>query len=175
MNGPVDPVWDKAEELLSCVEEHLSLYGAAPQRSFIAPGNPPAWDVCCSSGQGEGMAWVQITEVFPADNFPAAQTGAMRCNYAEQGVRLNVGVLRCAATLDDQGRPPSTQRLMTDAAKVQRDRAIVNEAIRCCFLADAEPGTFVVGTFTPLGPQGGCVGGSTSLQIAVPLIRCPEQ
>jgi hypothetical protein len=173
VNGPPDPVWLAAENLLSCVEEALSKYDAPACRTFIAPGAAPAWDVCCDCGAGDGMAWVQIAEVFPSDNFPAVQGAGMRCNYAENGVRFNIAVIRCAAVLDDQGRPPSSERLTADARKVQRDRAIINEAIRCCYLSDADPGSFVIGTFTPLGPQGGCVGGTTSLQIATPSCRCP--
>lgn len=174
MSNPPDKVWAKAEELLSCLETALSKYQAHACRTFVAPGNPPAWDVCCDCGIGDGQAWVQIANVFPTDNFPQAQTGAMRCVPAGQGVLFNVGILRCAAVLDDQGRPPSSERLTADARKVQRDRAIVREAIRCCFLEDADPGTFVLGTFTPLGPQGACVGGITPVTVAVDACACGD-
>lgn len=174
MNGPNDFVFAKAEELLSCLEEYLAEYSAEACRTFIAPGNPPAWDFCCDCGRGDGQAWVQVANVFPTDNFPAQQTGAMRCPPSGLGVTFNVGVLRCAAVVDDNGRPPSSARLIADAKKVHRDRAIVSEAIRCCFLADADPGTYVIGEWTPLGPQGGCVGGQTGLTLAVNACRCPE-
>jgi hypothetical protein len=173
MAGPSDPVWAIAEELLSCLESTLADYNAPACRTFIAPGGPPPWDACCDCGTGDGQAWVQIAQVSPTDNFPLAQTGAMRCPPSGQLVVVNVGVLRCAATVDDQGRPPSAARMTADAAKVQRDRAIVSEAIRCCYLADADPGTYVIGAWTPLGPQGGCVGGSTSLTLAASACRCP--
>jgi hypothetical protein len=171
--SPADPVFEIAESLLSCVESRLALYDAGVCRSFVAPGNPPAWDACCECGEGEGMAWVQIAEVFPTDNFPLPQSAAMRCVPAGQGVQLSIGILRCAAVLDDQGRAPSSERLTSDAAKVARDRAIVSEAIRCCYLEDADPGTYVIGSWTPLGPNGGCVGGSTSLTLAATACRCP--
>jgi hypothetical protein len=174
VNLPPDLVVPKVESLLSCLEEKLSEYDAEVCRSFIAPGSSSPWDVCCDCGRNEGMAWIAIQEVYPTDNFPTSQTGAMRCTFAEHGVRVTLNVLRCAAVVDDQGRVPSTARLMNDMRKVQRDRTIVLEAIKCCFLADADPGTYVIGSFTPLGPSGGCVGGSTSLSFAVPACRCPE-
>lgn len=174
MNLPADLIWPQAESLLACVEATLAKYDAPTCRSFIAPGTPPPWDVCCDCGTGDGMAWVQIASVNPTDDFPTAATGAMRCTPGEQSVSYNIVVLRCAATVDDQGRPPSSERLIADARKVQRDRAIISEAIRCCFLEDADPGTYVIGSWTPLGPNGGCVGGSTTLSLAAPFCRCPE-
>jgi hypothetical protein len=174
VTAPADLVFGKAEDLLSCLESVLSKYDAEACRTFIAPGNPPPWDTCCDCGTGEGMAYVQIASVAPTDNFPSPQTGAMRCPPSGYSAQLVVGILRCAAVLDDQGRAPSSARMTADAAKVHRDRAIVQEALRCCYLADADPGTYVIGTWTPLGPQGGCVGGSTPIQVAVPACRCPE-
>lgn len=175
MSTPFDRVLPVAESLLSCLEEQLSIYDAGACRTFIAPGNAPAWDFCCHcETNAEGMAWVQIASVFPSDDFPSPQTGAMRCKPSGYGVVMNVGVLRCASALDDNGRPPSSDRLTAEAAKVMRDRAIVNEAITCCFLADADPGTYVIGEWTPLGPDGGCVGGSTQLTVVIAACRCPE-
>lgn len=172
--NPPDLVLPKVEALLSCLEEKLSEYDAGVCRSFIAPGGSTPWDVCCDCGDNEGMAWIAITEVFPTDNFPSPQGGAMRCDYAEQGVRLTIGLIRCAATVDDQGRVPSVDQLMADMRKVQRDRGILLEAIKCCYLADADPGSYVIGSWTPLGPNGGCVGGQMTLQISAPTCRCPE-
>lgn len=174
MNGPPDLAWDRATELLSCLESVLSAYDAEACRTFVAPGGSPAWDACCDCGTGEGMAWVQISQVFPTDNFPVQQTGAMRCAPTGYGVQLVVGILRCAATLDDTGRAPSQERLTADAHKVQRDRAIVQEAIRCCYIDTADPGSYVIGPWTPLGPTGGCVGGQTTLSVVVPSCRCPD-
>lgn len=171
---PPDPVWTRAEALLACLETVLSKYDAEACRTFIAPGGPPSWDVCCDCETGDGQAWVQIASVTPTDDFPIPQSGPMRCPPSGFAALLNIGILRCAAVLDDQGRAPSSERLTADAAKVQRDRAIVAETLRCCYLDDADPGTYVIGSWTPLGPQGGCVGGQTSLTAAVPACRCPE-
>ena len=172
--GPPDPVTEIALEVLGCLEETLSRYEAEVCRSFLAPGGPPPYDTCCDCGTGEGMAYVQIASVAPTDDFPNQQTGAMRCPPSGQILQLNIAILRCAAVVDDQGRAPSSERMTADALKVQRDRTIVYEAIRCCYLDDADPGTYVIGAFTPLGPIGGCVGGLTTLTLAAPVCRCPD-
>jgi len=174
MMSPPDLATPKALELLSCVEETLSKYQAPVCRSFLAPGGSPSWDTCCDCGRGEGMAWVQIVSVGPTEAFPGIFQGAMRQPPPEFVLEMNVGILRCAAVLDDQGRAPSSEKMTADGMKVQRDRAIVAEAIRCCFLEQADPGTFSIGSWTPLGPQGGCVGGTTSIRIAASACRCPE-
>lgn len=174
MAAPADPIIGTAKALLLCVEGKLLEYDARVCRSFVAPGGPPAWDTCTDDGAGaEGQAWVQIGQVGPTDNFPTIQTGAMRCWPPESVVEFTVGILRCAATVDDHGNPPPASRLTFEAEQVQRDRAIVDEAIRCCFLADAEPGTYSVGLWTPLGPSGGCVGGSRNVTVAVRACGCP--
>lgn len=169
-----DLVLPRAESLLSCVDEALRDYDAPTCRSFLAPGGPPAWDVCCDCGTGDGQLWVQVAEAFPTDDFPSPVAGANRCPPSGFGARLVVGILRCAAVVDDQGRAPSSERLTADALKVQRDRAIVYEALRCCYLVDADPGTYQIGSWTPLGPQGGCVGGAVNVTVAAPACRCPE-
>lgn len=171
---PLDLAWREAEALLACLEERLEHY-APTCRTFVAPAGPPAWDACSQvDGGREGQAWVQVANVFPSDNFPTQQTGPMRVPPTGWGAQLAVGVLRCAATVDDQGQPPSSEELTADARKVARDRAIVRDAVRCCYLKDADPGDYVIGAWTPLGPQGGCVGGSTQLTVALLNCRCPD-
>lgn len=173
MIGPPDLIWPQALGLLACLDGAMGRYAAMPCRSFVAPGGPPAWDVCCEcDATHEGQAWVQIGDVAPTDNFPTPQTGAMICPPAEWAVSLTVAILRCAHSVNDSGEPPSAAQMTGDAEKVQRDRAIIDEAIRCCFLADAEGGTYSIGAWTPLGPIGGCVGGQQTLTIAAATCRC---
>ena len=171
---PLDLAFREAARVLACLEERLEVY-APTCRTFVAPGGPPAWDACGSvDGEREGQAWVQVAQVFPSDQFPTQQTGPMRCPPSGYGVQLAVGVLRCAAVMDEQGHPPGSDHLNDDARKVARDRALVRDALRCCYLDDADPGTYVLGAWTPLGPQGGCVGGTTAITLALASCRCPD-
>lgn len=168
-----DVLFSRLQELADCLDVTLTRYGQPVCRTYIAPGGPPAWDVCCDCGIGEGSAWVQVARVFPTDNFPTQLTQAVRCRPGEFAAVINVGVLRCAATIDDNAEIPSAERLTADALKVQTDRVAIYDAFTCCFMEDKEPGTNVIGAWTPLGPSGGCVGSSVEFTINFPNCRCP--
>jgi hypothetical protein len=168
-----DEIWLKLIGLLECLEGTLTVNDAPVLRSFVAPGGPPAWDVCCGEEDGEGQAWVQLNSVSPSDSFPTPQTGAMRCDFAEWAVDVSIGILRCASTVDDNGTPPSSETLLAEADKVNRDRVLIDMAIRCCFLEEDDPEAYVVGSWTPLGPQGGCVGGQQQLSFSARNCGCP--
>lgn len=165
---------EQAAALLGAVTNRLDGYDAPVCRSFVAPGASAPWDVCCECAAGEGQAWVAIERVYPADPFPSQDSGAQRCHPAEYGVELVAGVLRCAHTVDDRGHPPDAGVVTGDADKVGFDRAVVREAILCDFAGDADPGTFRLGAWTPLGPSGGCVGGAWRLTAAAGSCGCPE-
>ena len=174
MDGPKDLIVPAAKGLLLCLEGTLDRYDAGVCRSFLAPGGPPAWDTCCRcDATHEGQAWVQIQQIGPTENFPTIQTGPMRCHPPEHAVQLNVAILRCASTVDDGGDPPAASTLTGEFEKVQRDRAIIDEAMTCCYLPSADPGTYTIGVWTPLGPSGGCVGGQRTLTLAVKRCGCP--
>ena len=173
-NTTPDLLFARLTTLADCLDATLAHYDAPTCRTFIAPSGPPAWDVCCECHEGEGQAWLQVQRVFATDDFPTEQTGAVRCRPAEFAASVRIGILRCGATIDDQAEVPSAERLTADAFKVQRDRVAMYDALTCCFMDDAEPGTFVIGAWTPLGPSGGCVGGSIEFTMQFANCRCPE-
>lgn len=163
-----DRVGDSAQRLLGTVLARLDDHAAPVCRAFLAPGAAAPWDTCCDCPTGEGQAWVAIERVYPAGPFPNEDAGAHRCAPNEYGANLTVGVLRCAAVVDDHGRAPTGERVTADGEKVARDRALVRDAILCDYLApDDDPGSFRMGGWDPLGPAGGCVGGRWRLTVAV--------
>lgn len=170
----VDPVAPIVEELLACLVVRLDEVGAPVCRAFWHPGANAPWDACGESGDGaEGQAWVAVSRIYPSDNFPAEMVDAHRCFPRGYAAEVTVGILRCAATIDDQGHAPSAEAVTLDAIKTSRDRAIALDAIVCCFIGDdAEPGEYRMGAWTPLGPDGGCVGGTWTVTVAVDSCRC---
>lgn len=172
----VDPVGPRAAELLGCLIDLLDHYGAGVCRAFVHPGTTAPWDACGSTTDGaEGQAWVAVPRIYPVAPFPTEDAGAQRCHPVEYAANITAGVLRCAATVDDEGRAPAPADVSTDAAKVTRDAAIILEALLCCYLDDdADPGTFRLGDWTPLGPDGGCVGGQWTATIRIPACPCPD-
>lgn len=170
----VDTLAPIIERTLTCLVTRLNDLDVPVRRAFWHPGTTAPWDACGESGDGaEGQVWVAVPRVYPSDNFPVETTAAHRCAPRGFAAELTVGVLRCAAVVDDHGRAPSAEAVTDDALKVSRDRSIVLDAIVCCLMGeDADPGTYRLGGWTPLGPDGGCVGGTWSVTVAVPPCRC---
>lgn len=169
-----DTVWPKLLMLRDCLEGTLAANGAPTVRTFVAPAGPPPWDICCVAGRAEGQAWVQLSGTDPTNDFPR-QTGPQRLGFGEWAVSVTLGIIRCAAVVDEQGNPPSVDALMANAEKVNRDRMLLQMAIECCFLPELDvEGGYIIGGWRPLGPNGGCVGGQQTLQFVSEVCGCPE-
>lgn len=167
----MDLVLPYLQMLRDCLEGTLQVNDVAAVRTFIAAGGPPAWDICCQVGLAEGQAWVQLQSVVPTLNFPMPAPPGR--GFAEWAVSVNLGVLRCAAVPDDQGNPPSEQAIANDVLKVSRDRLLMQQTVECCFIQELyDPDVCMIGAWTPLGPQGGCVGGQQNLTFPVPACSC---
>lgn len=168
-------VWTQAVALLTAVEDALAAVDRPVLRAFVAPGAAAPWDNCCQAGAGEGQAWVAVERRYPTDPFPVEDVAASPCAPTEFAAALAVGVLRCAHTVDDQGRAPLASDVHADAAKVQADADTVLEAIVCGFAAELDdPAGWLLGGWEPLGPSGGCVGGLWRLTVTAPACRCPD-
>lgn len=173
---PTDTLYEREHRILDLLSARLDGFDVPVCRAFLAPGQQVPWDTCCECPSGsEGQAWVAVERMYPVAPFPQQDAGAQRCHPTEYAADIVVGILRCAHTVDDQGNAPAAAVVTGDAAKVARDRKIILDTLLCDFLDDdADPGTFRLGAWTPLGPGGGCVGGSWSATIAVPACRCAE-
>lgn len=168
-----DGLIERQALILAAVQARLDAVDAPVCRAFLGPGAQVPWDTCCECRDGgEGQAWVVVDRFYPADGL-AQDVSAQRCHPSGYAADLTVGVLRCAHTVDDRGEAPSAVTVTGDADKVARDRQAVRDALLCDVLGpDADPGTFRLGVWQPLGPSGGCVGGSWQATIAVPACRC---
>lgn len=161
-------------DLIGDVTGTLTAAGRPVLRAFVAPAGPPPWDNCCAKGTGEGQAWVQVERVYPTDSFPDEAAAPLPCGPMEYAAILNVGVLRCAKTVDDKGNPPTAAEMTAEAVKNSHDRDTVLRAIMCDFLPDAyDAGEWTYPAWIPLGPDGGCVGGLWRFTVAAPACPCP--
>ena len=109
-------------------------------RVFFSPGQEIAWDTDC-----QGMLWVRIAEITDP---PEARKG----RFIGRDVTYGLGGLRCVATVDNQGRPPSPTEMTRDALVLQTDRLDLE-----CFLAEHTRAWGMV--WTPDGPEGGAAVG----------------
>lgn len=161
-------IWPLTVRLAGCLCEELADAGGPPLCFCgVVPGEAAAYDYCspCDSG-GCGMAWVRLAGVVPLNtvstgSFAGVVPGGGRCAPALAAV-YEVGVLRCAPTLDG-GELPDVATQLTAAHLQASDMAAAGRAAACCFKSD---GRFIdVGGWAPLGPAGGCLGGAWTVTV----------
>ncbi len=168
LNEPVldDPIaWPLAEALAQCLCSMLE--AEAPVRCCcVLPGAEVAWDDCSCDGTRGGMAWVRIVNDYPTARFPQPYTGKSQpCGGAYDGWAgaLDLGVLRCAPTVDARGRLPSCEQQHTAARRAAADKHIMRRAVSCC--GWAEDRQIIEHGWQALGPEGGCHGGVLTVTV----------
>lgn len=160
------------QTLLDCAADALTDHGVPVESVFIAPGGPPAWDNCCEDG---GQLFVRLVQSYPtagpgAAPFPGQDTRP-KCHPVMMAARLAVGVLRCSqAFANEEGAAPSDATKTAEGLRTSMDASILLEAILCC-LAPTQL-SWVVDSWNPLGPNGGCVGGEWQLIVGVDTCQC---
>lgn len=125
-------------------------------------------DECC-----EGLAWVRVASVYPSRNFPAPDATPQNCGPLQWAVVLELGAARCAPTADP-AVIPSCEQWTETTRRVLDDAAAIRRAATCCFPAEVPDRMFLVGSWTPLTVEGGCVGGTMTVTLAVPACDCVE-
>lgn len=172
-----DPVLPLASRLLDCLCEQLpDTVGGPVCQCCLRPGLGAPADLCCNclndGVPAEGQAWVRVSRIFPVTaRFPQQQTDRQACQTGAWAAELELGVWRCAGVVDDDGTPPSCERVTRDTTVTLSDAAAMRRALRCCF-TDADTLT-VVGDWSPLGPNGGCVGGRMIITVEFSDCPCP--
>lgn len=123
-----------------------------PRRAVIAPGEAEAWD-------SAEMLFARLVLVEPG-----YRTSARRPDLYT--VTMAVGVLRCVSTLDDSGRAPAATTVTAEGIITGRDMVELANAFVC-----AEPpatASVTLGSWTPLGPDGGAAGGEWEIILRIP-------
>jgi hypothetical protein len=162
--------------VLSAAASAFNDCGRTPGRVELTPGNLPAWDDCC-----EGQLYVRVMELYPTGGqnspFPqidASQRGAASalCKIHMMAVHVGVGILRCAATVDDDGTAPTPARVTNDAVLMYEDSATLLNALVCDVPSVKGILSMKLDRWTPLGVEGGCAGGEWGAYFAVDPCLC---
>lgn len=166
-----DKLLPLAQSLLQCVNDGLVACGAPVARASLVPGSVAVADVCCEIEDGEGQLWVAVQSITPE-----LIDGQMSCSWSYLAV-MQVGVLRCSQAWAPEGvpwDPPDAQTLDDEATRMSLDAAVVREAITCCWpvASNLTNGNWSIGAWTPSGPQGGCAGGTTTVEVRFSDCRC---
>lgn len=140
-------------------------------RTVLVPGLDEVWDDCC-----DGQLYLKQVEVFPTASagaaFPALDP-VQSCGPLLLALHLEVGVIRCAAVVDDQGNAPDPALITADALLQTDDWQSVLDAL----VIDVPRLPYVQRTkldkWVPKQTQGGCAGGGWSFYLAVdPGVNC---
>jgi hypothetical protein len=107
------------------------------------------------------MGYITVQSVFPSLTFPEQETYA-KC-AAPFAAAITVGALRCSPTMSEDGDLPSEEEMLESFLATNADMGAILEAIQCCSAFDE----YALGSWTPLGPTGGCAGGEWTLTVAL--------
>lgn len=151
---------------LVCAREGLTVPAG---RVLVSPGGEVAWDACC-----DGQLWTRLIELAPMGastntSFTSASVNAP-CGVLMWQAVVGVGVLRCAAVVNDAGDAPTPAVLTAEALAVTQDAADLAAALQCCLAPQVSKLRMV--RWDPLGPEGGCVGGEWQVTLLVDNCQC---
>jgi len=155
--------------MMSAMLSHAAAALTPPvARVALYPGGSIAFDDCCT-----GQVWVRLISIAPATGQrTTSYTTILPCGVTMWIVEVGIGVLRCAATIDDFGRAPSPAALTADTLQMTQDQADLSMAIQCEMTQIPQLERLSPVSWLPLGPDGGCLGGEWRVTTLVDNCRC---
>jgi hypothetical protein len=154
-------ILDKLQELLECAEELLEIPVC---RTFINPGPDAPHDVCSTvmrdGVMADGQMWA--AQAITQEGWPSPTGLPHTCTTAFADL-VEIGIVRCAAKLSNNGDPPSPEKVTADAYKQQADKVALRAAILCCWNIELQD--IIIVDWQAIPPAGGCVGGVWTLEI----------
>lgn len=163
-----------AEGLLAALEVEIGQVPVPPATVCLRPGDrielllATARDECC-----EGLAWVRVVNFYPSTNFPNQDVTYSPVSPMQWAVVLEVGAARCAPT-PDADTIPSAGEWNATAREVFDDAAALRRAIVRFMQSDIDR-MCLPGIWTPMTVEGGCVGGSVQVTVAMPACDQPTE
>lgn len=149
--SPDETIWPIMAALSECLCTELTAAELLPSGCFcgVLPGAQASWDY------STGMAWVRLVNAFPSASFPTQDQTLRGSCTSPLAAELEIGVLHCAPPISSTGIFPTQDQQFEAARQQVATMAAVRRAILCCGV-----GTLFLGDYTPLGPDGGLVGGA---------------
>lgn len=154
-------IWPAITSLTSCLCLTLEAHGLPPVCICTPlPGEQMATDYVTESA---GMAWVRLESAWPSTAFPNQASSSTSCK-APLAFAIEIGVAYCAPMPDNDGTPPDMAANF-EAVEVQlAAMSAMHAAVLCCFPSTSAD--VAIGQYTPMGPEGGVVGGTWSIIVA---------
>jgi len=140
-------------------------------RSFINPGDGAAHDNCEKTADSNGQLWVgNLTDTA---GWPALTSDPITC-ATPFAVSIELGIVRCAQGKLKDTPPyiPDAELVTADAEQQQTDKQALKTAILCCWGVSGKD--LLPPIWTPINPQGGCVGGVWTIILRDASCVCTE-
>lgn len=137
--------------------------------TLIGAGAGVAFEYC--SGACSGMSWVRLANTYGSADFPAADQvpNRGRTLLAET---FEFGIVRGMTLPDDPKEGIDPAELRATAELQLADMSALLAVICAYFNGKSIP--FVIGTYTPYGPMGDCVGGSWTVTASTGSVPKPR-
>jgi hypothetical protein len=130
----------------------------------VFPGTAVPVDYIGSDGTCGSMAWVRHVTSYPSVRFPAADASLENCASTLAHV-IEVGLIRTSPIPESDGSSvelPDDLTHLNSALDLADDMILMKDAIaRAAKTIDFT----ILGTYTPVGPEGGAVGGTWSITV----------
>lgn len=111
-----------------------------------------------------GMAWVRLIGLYPAVTVGQLDDSTNNCGSL-LGFDIEIGMLRCVTIGDIEGNMPTPAELLNDSHQQHDDAMSMWRAVACC--SDLTSKEYKVGTYVPLGPLGGYMGGAWTISVMI--------
>jgi hypothetical protein len=160
-----------SNKLLACFCAALAANPSPPVYCALRGGEEVAQDLGARVGDEccEGLGYVKVASIYPATNFPEQDTFSYECVRA-WAVEFELGVFRCAP--GQVGSLVPAAAWLATAQQLMHDAQAMRQAI-CCLIDQLPPGTGQLpGAWVPLGPQGGCIGGTMAFTVQIAINSC---
>lgn len=158
-----NPVTTVLTELATCLCAQI-LIDETPKVCFcgLVPGAEVAMEYAGDCADACGMAWVRLANSYPSTSIGLPSVAPGNC---QSGIGLDVelGIARCVEVGQADGSPPTPGQLAASAVLQSEDMMTLWRAVACC----RQSKDWVIGQYTPFGPEGGLVGGVVFVSILV--------
>lgn len=146
------------------LDSALDALTTSVNRVVRAPGTSPAFDDCC-----EGQLYTRVDGITPHTNGRIRPASGPGCGVVGWIVDIGIGVVRCAATVNNNGEPPNARQVSADGDQMSQDMSDLAAMLRC------HERTYEVSEWTALENQGGCHGGEWRFTARVDVAPCDEE
>lgn len=163
MTYPTDRSFTLLTQIAECLCSQINDTDGVPGVCFcgVVPGENAHAAYAGECDDSCGMAWVRMITSYPAKALGQVDSSPGNCGSG-LGMEIELGIMRCIR-MEEQA--PDEAELL-DAVHLQMvDAAIMRRAIWCCSAIPTKEA--IVTSYTPIGPEGGLVGGTMNVAVGV--------